>query len=521
MKKLATMEEEELQRIYELTYKYGWIVSEEREKGWLPDRAYLEKSKIESALNHWINYGLDELTETYDKYIYDHTAEGWVERWMEMSEGADLPSLLEALKSWAKSGSSALGEREIEEQFLESIFEAAGGEDTFQQELYEYLGPQFIENHIEEMDDVEDQEKMEEEWEEVQSYYGPEEGAEDFIYKHNLDKQFQEHIAEADYGTVNWFVDTYHISDALEHFGHLIDNEGFFRNLFFNSYVKNFPGLDETVEEVERVKGEIESAKASDISAKIITFQLGLTTAHQFGAMADHLLETGVGSGEKILDEMSSGPHVQEWDRELEQILGPKIQTEQPPEYFTPGANEKLAHLMQALYMLASNDLYHVTYLNNVPAIEAKGLAISTGGSFSGYGWGDEGRIHLTDNAGIGFWMDRFAQLAEHNVENPLEDGLLPVVVRIPKEALEAFELELDEHGTKDQAYGEAYYTTADIPSDYLEIWNGNGWVALSSVDLLTMQSTAEEAASIDKYEEGGEMHEDIIPDFDVFNPNI
>jgi hypothetical protein len=259
---------------------------------------------------------------------------------MESHEGMEMHYLLDALKSWAKSGISAVGEREIEEQFMQSIYETVGGEDFFQTEIYQTLGPQFIEGYIEDMDDIDDQEKMEEAWDEQRSGYGPEEGAEDFIFTHDLEKQFEEFVSESEYGTLNWFLDMYHVSDAVELFSHLIDNEEFYRKLFFNSYVQNFPGLDETVEETQRVKAEVDAAaESTDISEKIITFQLGLNTAHQFGTMADHLLETGTGGGQSILDELSSGSKVDLWNKELEQIIGFKS-PEDKAEWFTPESHQ-------------------------------------------------------------------------------------------------------------------------------------------------------------------------------------
>jgi len=347
------MTEDELQDIYELTYKYGWLVTEERNENWLPDRAYLEKAKIESALAPMLDNGLDELSETYTDYVYNHTAEGWVERWMETTEGLKLDELLESLKWWAKGGTSAVSEWDIEIQFLESIYETIG-EDYFKEDTYQMLGPQFIENHIEEMNDVEDQEKMAEAWDEQQSGYGPEEGAEDFIYTNDLENKFQEYVSDTQYGTLDWFVDMHTVSDANELFPSLIDNEDFYRNLFFNSYIKNFPGMENTVKEVERVQKDIETAKASNVSDKIITFQLGLNTAHQFGTMADHLLQTSMGGGQALLDAISSGPHVEEWDRDLEQIIGFKSPTESP-EYFVPESKQILkaiAQLQHALELL-------------------------------------------------------------------------------------------------------------------------------------------------------------------------
>lgn len=66
------MTTQELEKIYELTYKYGWIVSEERKENWLSDRAYIEKAKLEGELTTYIDYGLKELIEGFDAFVCGH-----------------------------------------------------------------------------------------------------------------------------------------------------------------------------------------------------------------------------------------------------------------------------------------------------------------------------------------------------------------------------------------------------------------------------------------------------------------
>lgn len=67
---LATLTKQELEKIYELTYKYGWLTATERTEDQLSDRAYMEKARIEGELEPLIDYGLWELEEVFASYIY-------------------------------------------------------------------------------------------------------------------------------------------------------------------------------------------------------------------------------------------------------------------------------------------------------------------------------------------------------------------------------------------------------------------------------------------------------------------
>jgi hypothetical protein len=62
--------------------------------------------------------------------------------------------------------------------------------------------------------------------------------------------------------------------------------------------------------------------KDGTLAQRIRAFQLGLTTVHHHGSMIEHLLGIKTGTGEDFLNALSAGPHVEKWDKELEQVLG-------------------------------------------------------------------------------------------------------------------------------------------------------------------------------------------------------
>ena len=349
-KKLARMTEDELQDIYELTYKYGWLVSEERQTGWLPDRAYLEKAKIEGSLGTWIDYGLEELGLTYNEWLDFHLPDGWTDSMMESFEGSDLNAIADQFKWWTNTPSALLSDTEIFDKIREAAWKALGGEDYFKQDmtnLYETFGPEFIEMHIGEISDVEDQEKMEEKWEEATSSYSDYEIAEQFIYENDLDSAFDEYMDAMGFGGLDWFMNLYEIYNISAQFPQLVDDKDFYRELY-HVYLENFPGLEEEIDGIAQTNDEISNAEDGSLQDKIIAFQLGLTTAHHHGTMADHLLDVRMGEGKIILDKISSGPNVDLWDKELAQIIGFKS-PEETQEYFVPESAKKVIAVLQTV----------------------------------------------------------------------------------------------------------------------------------------------------------------------------
>lgn len=59
---------EKLARAYELTYKYGWILSVQRRSGYLDDKANVYKMQLEGELDPLIKY----LTETIQTELFQH-----------------------------------------------------------------------------------------------------------------------------------------------------------------------------------------------------------------------------------------------------------------------------------------------------------------------------------------------------------------------------------------------------------------------------------------------------------------
>ena len=355
---LASLTTQELASIYELTYKYGWLVAEERQEGWLPDKAYMAKAKIEGELNPWIDHGLEEMADTYSQWLDFHLPDGWVESMMEGYSGTDdLEMLVHQFDRWTEANTALLTASEIQEKIVEAAWDALGGTEAFAQDdpdyLYELFGSEFIDNYIADIRDVEDAEDLQYEWDAEKNLYSEEEAVASFIVDHDLESLFNEHVAATGYGGLDWFVDNYSIGDISSMFPSLVDNQNFYVNLY-SIYLENFPGLEEEIDGINQTYSEIASAEGASLSDKIITFQLGLTTAHHHGIMADHLLGVQEGTGKIILDEISSGPNVASWNKDLEQIIGVKTPSQNNPEYFTPESSlyTAVASIQQVLLVL-------------------------------------------------------------------------------------------------------------------------------------------------------------------------
>jgi 5-methylcytosine-specific restriction endonuclease McrA len=124
-----------------------------------------------------------------------------------------------------------------------------------------------------------------------------------------------------------------------------------------------------------------------------------------------------------------------------------------------------------------SEPLYHVTYFNRLENISHKGLVPGSGRSIGGAAYDVHAAqgIFLTEGDGISFWYGKAEDFAEHNSDNILEDGLVPVVLKIDYEGLKS-DLQSDEPGT-DDSRSEAYIHTGPIEPEYLEVWDGSSWI--------------------------------------------
>jgi len=170
-----------------------------------------------------------------------------------------------------------------------------------------------------------------------------------------------------------------------------------------------------------------------------------------------------------------------------------------------PKMSGKYIKYREAIYRQASDEdfLYHVTYVNSLPSIAANGLRPGRGESFSkGYSGYSAGKLFLTDSEGMSFWFERLGDMANNRADNPVQDGLIPIAVRVPDRAFE--ELEDDPVGTKDSR-ANAYTTTESAAPSIVEVWDGEGWRPVTSINYKDLIEEAYQAAEKD-YEDDDEL---------------
>lgn len=125
--------------------------------------------------------------------------------------------------------------------------------------------------------------------------------------------------------------------------------------------------------------------------------------------------------------------------------------------------------------------VYHVTTYRRLEAIAERGLlrgrarAIGAPSLDSHAAQG----IFLTDPEGVFFWHGRAELHAEAGSDDVLEDGVVPVVLRVDVEDVPDDELAPDEEGTRD-ASADAWIAQGPIESDDIEVFNGKKWVEIA-----------------------------------------
>ena len=145
--------------------------------------------------------------------------------------------------------------------------------------------------------------------------------------------------------------------------------------------------------------------------------------------------------------------------------------------------------------------LFHVTYHGRLGAIARRGLTPGSARAIGGPALDahSRGRVFLTDADGLRFWHSRAEEHAEHNSDTPLDDGLVPVVLRVDRKGMGG-ELEDDPQGS-DDASADAFLYSERIEPARLEVWNpaGEEWTPLSQL----------EGTDFPAADEGGERREE------------
>jgi len=256
MRFFAKLTEPQLQRVYELTYKYGWLVSFERQEGWLEDRANVEKLRIESEMGTSITQALDEIGREYADWLQFHTPDGWKAALL----ASDNMNILVNFAVWDIPMWWAL----------------------LSNALMDVLPPE-------------------------------------------KQKEYHALLFDLQLGQTSGDM----VKNLLDTFPNEIDQilrQTSFLDVAYTQYLKRMEGLAATIPKLNRVYQDVQSAlQSNDLQNQIITFQYALTTAHSTGDMSDYILGLPAGEGKVVLDRLSSGEHKQEWDKDLEQVLGRKL----------------------------------------------------------------------------------------------------------------------------------------------------------------------------------------------------
>ena len=124
--------------------------------------------------------------------------------------------------------------------------------------------------------------------------------------------------------------------------------------------------------------------------------------------------------------------------------------------------------------------LYHVTYSGRLAGIAGAGLIPGAAESIGGqtYAGHRKGAIFLTEPDGLSFWHEKAEEWAHHRSDDLLEDGLIPVVLRVWPDV----ECKHDEPGTRD-AGSTAWKCLGRVEPDEIEIWSGVKWLPVDEYE--------------------------------------
>lgn len=127
--------------------------------------------------------------------------------------------------------------------------------------------------------------------------------------------------------------------------------------------------------------------------------------------------------------------------------------------------------------------LFHVTVAAALSSIAEGGLRAG-----AGQGLGQQYRGHtdrgvfFVEAEGVGFWVGRTEEWANHRSDDVFGDELVPVVLR----TLADFEVVRDELGTRDAGAG--CWIGPSVKPEDLELWDGGAWVTVDEHDNLDLR---------------------------------
>lgn len=129
--------------------------------------------------------------------------------------------------------------------------------------------------------------------------------------------------------------------------------------------------------------------------------------------------------------------------------------------------------------------LFHVTFWGRLPSILRDGLRPGGAQGMRLFAVGNRHGVYLTEAKGVRFWFQKAIQYAEHEHDDPVKDGMIPMVLRLSLSDEVLFSrCREDDLGSRD-AYATAWVCDDRIRPSDLEVWTGDGWEPLRTVPTL------------------------------------
>lgn len=144
----------------------------------------------------------------------------------------------------------------------------------------------------------------------------------------------------------------------------------------------------------------------------------------------------------------------------------------------------------------SSKRYYHTTFARYLDSIARDGLEPGHASNFSGgYSGHSSGKVFLGDWRSVSFWIEKLWNAAEARADDPVVEGLIPVVLRVDLSS--SHETRPDEA----EPFGESVYVERAIPAERIQVWDGDGWVNLGRVWPEDIIEEAKAASDVEEYD--------------------
>jgi hypothetical protein len=312
--------EDKLKALYELEYKYSMLTS--KPFSGIPERHQNILENVEGRLYDVAIEVKDELLKTIGLWLEGHALLSpitWANKRAEDVADEDLGSstrdmfveMLSEYKKYSNADGKYARNIDFDIEFLKLLSQACRNLNNFPKLRVVLNG--YMEDHKEYLRQESREVGLEEFGQMYNKKFETEEQVEDFIDSLTLD----------DIDIENYIYDTESFLNLVESTGYV--NEvlsEFYKAFVFPHWAKFWrsKGIAKTRKNVEKVYNILSDA-TGDIKSLMAAISLGLNVAHQNGHMLDYLEQnTGSNDLRVLLDSLTKGEHVKEWNQQLNEI---------------------------------------------------------------------------------------------------------------------------------------------------------------------------------------------------------